>query len=85
MTLKEVVQVMGVAPFQRDSKGVTEAYQWCRTVPGGRDQYLLVLFTNGFLSQVTNSQHDARYNCADTPARVNIENRPDKTIEHRLR
>lgn len=81
----QVVRLIGSQPFTRDVRGVNEALQWCRTIPGNNDKYLIVYFVNGLVVGVNTRSWSAKYDCIDTPAVINWEQKAGEVKELRIR
>jgi hypothetical protein len=85
MNRAQVINIIGSQPFARDFRGTREVLQWCRTIPGNNDKYLLITFDNGLVSGVSTRSWSAKYDCVDTPAKINWESAPGEVKEIRIR
>lgn len=80
----KVIGMMG-EPVQRAAAGNLEALQWCRTRTGMPDDFLLIWFRDGRVTETTAYRNDGRYtDCRDGVKGVTFR-APDKVEEIRYR
>lgn len=83
-TKDEVIRLM-TEPIQRDISGDREALQWCNTRPGEPDDFVLIWFKGGRVTEVKSYRNNGNYSDCPSGIRPVTFRGPDSVNEIRYR
>jgi hypothetical protein len=83
-TKDEVIRLM-TEPIQRDVSGDREALQWCNTRPGEPDDFVLIWFKGGHVTEVKSYRNNGNYSDCPSGIRPVTFRGPDSVNEIRYR